>query len=207
MGLINLLIKYRYGDYGLLTYLDLAVALSVGVVMAYNVFFPTTRYVLTPEQEFFFNLIITLISVIFAILAFRNIPFGLGQDFYDGTIITFLQMKSRAKVFLIYYFVDVILPALLFVFSSTIVFYLALLNVSVAWILNFLLPYLFLCTASYVVTILTKKPFRAFIISIAILFAFIFLYFEESFPIINTLTPLDVVLFFLGYYLFKGASI
>ncbi len=202
-----MLIKHRYGNYGLFTYLDLAVALSVGIVMDYNVSFPTTRNVFIPNQEFFFNLTVTLVSVILVVLTLRNIPFGLGQDFYDGTIITFLQMKGRNKVFLYYYFVDVILPALFFIFSSIIVFYLALFNASIVWILNFLVPYLFLCTISYAVTILTKKPFRAFFISIMILFAFLVLDFVELFSINSILIPLDVLLFILSYYLFKGASV
>lgn len=206
MGLANLLIKHRYGIYGLLTYLDLEFALSIGIVLSYNIFFPASRNVNFPRQQFVFNLTITLVSIILVVLVLRNIPFGIGQDFYDGTIITFLQMKGRKKVFFYSYIVDVILPGIFFIFSSLIVFFLASFNVSLVWILEFLSSYLFLCNISYIITILTKRPFRAFFLSVFIILLFLGLEFMRFFnyPIFLLL---DIILLVISYYLFQGASI
>ncbi len=206
MGLINLLIKHRYGIYGLLTYLDLEFALSIGIVLSYDMFFPTTRTVDNYKQEFTFNLILTLVTIILVILALRNIPFGTGQDFYDGTIITFLQMKGRKKVFLSLYTVDVIIPGLSFILSSLTIFFLASFNVSLVWILEFLSVYLFLSNASYIITILTKRPFRAFFISVIVTLLFLGLEFTQvlNYP---SLLILSIILLIISYYLFRGASI
>lgn len=206
MGLVGLLIKHRYGVYGLLTYLDLEFALSIGIVLSYNIFFPATRNVILPRQQFVFNLTITLVSIILVVLVLRNIPFGIGQDFYDGTIITFLQMKGRKKVFFYSYVVDVILPGIFFIFSSLIIFYLASFNTNLVWILEFLSSYLFLCNISYIITILTKRPFRAFFLSVVIILLFLGLEFMGIFnyPI---LLLSDIILLAISYYSFKGASV
>jgi len=206
LGLADLLIKHRYGIYGLLTYLDLEFALSIGIVLSYNIFFPASRNVNLPRQQFVFNLIITLVSIILVVLVLRNIPFGIGQDFYDGTIITFLQMKGRKKVFFYSYVVDVILPGIFFIFSSLIIFYLASFNTSLVWILEFLSSYLFLCNISYIITILTKRPFRAFFLSVIIILLFLGLEFMgfSHYPIF---LAFDIILLAVSYYLFQGASV
>lgn len=206
MGLADLLIKHRYGVYGLLTYLDLELAISVGIVLSYNIFFPATRSITLPRQQFIFNLTITLVSIIQVVLVLRNIPFGIGQDFYDSTIITFLQMKGRKKVFFYSYIIDVILPGILFIFSSIIIFYLASFNASLIWILEFLSYYLFLCNISYIITILTKRPFRAFFLSVIIILLFLGLEFMYFFDY-TILLVLDIILLAITYYLFQGASI
>ncbi|BDC18791.1 hypothetical protein [Acidianus sp. HS-5] len=209
MGLINLLIKHRYGNYGILSYVDLEFALSIGIVLSYDNFFPTTRSITNYDQRFTFNFILTLISLILVILALKNVSFGAGQDFYDGTIITFLQMKGRKMVFLSLYTVDVLIPGIIFILSSLTVFYLASFNAGLVWVLDFISIYLFLTSASYVVTILTKRPFRAFFISVGILLGFMGLKLSQIFTICVYLFFLVLGLFLLiiSYYLFKGASI
>jgi len=210
LGLINLLIKHKYGNYGLLTYVELELVLSVGMVLSYNMFYPTTRTISDYAQQFTFNFILSVITLILVVLVIKNIAFGTGQDFFDGTIITFLQMKGRKKVFLSLYVTDVIIPGAIFILTTMTTFYLASFNVSLTWIPEYLSIYLFLSSASYIVTILTKRPFRAFFISIVILLLFVGVDFSQNFMLIYcylTMMILSIILLIASYYLFRGVSI
>jgi hypothetical protein len=210
LGLINLLIKHKYGNYGLLTYVELELVLSVGMVLSYNMFYPTTRTISDYAQQFTFNFILSVITLILVVLVIKNIAFGTGQDFFDGTIITFLQMKGRKKVFLSLYVTDVIIPGVIFILTTMTTFYLASFNVSLTWIPEYLSIYLFLSSASYIVTILTKRPFRAFFISIVILLLFVGVDFSQNFMLIYcylTMMILSIILLIASYYLFRGVSI
>jgi len=210
LGLINLLIKHKYGNYGLLTYVELELVLSVGMVLSYNMFYPTTRTISDYAQQFTFNFILSIITLILVVLVIKNIAFGTGQDFFDGTIITFLQMKGRKKVFLSLYVTDVIIPGAIFILTTMTTFYLASFNVSLTWIPEYLSIYLFLSSASYIVTILTKRPFRAFFISIVILLLFVGVDFSQNFMLIYcylTMMILSIILLIASYYLFRGVSI
>lgn len=205
--MIGLLLKHRYSEYGLLSYVDLEFAFSISIVAAYNVFYPKIRLINTDQQFGIFNLIIWTIGIILAVIVVKNISLGIGQDLFDGTIITFIQMRNRSTIFFILYFVDVLLLGLTFILISELVFYLAFFNPPLIWINNFLSEYLFICNLSYLIAILTKRPFRSFFISIAIILFLVSLELVKLIYIFNYFLPLDLILVYLAYKLFKRVSI
>ncbi|WP_338599013.1 hypothetical protein V6M85_09065 [Sulfolobus tengchongensis] len=207
MGIINLLIKHRYGQYGLLSYVELEFALGVGIVASYNFFHPQTRSVIDGDQLEIFNIIIWTIGIILATLVIKNISLGIGQDLYDGTIISFLQMRSRREVFFLSYFVDVLLIGIIFILASELVFSLASFNPPLIWINSFLSQYLFICNTSYIFTILIKRPFRSFFTGIVIILILLGIELTGYIGVFNYLLPIDIVLIYLAYYLFKKVSI
>ncbi|SAI86728.1 hypothetical protein [Saccharolobus solfataricus] len=205
MGVITFLIKHRYGEYGLLSYIDLEVALSVSVVASFNFFHPQTRN--ASVDQLLFDIITFTIGIILSILVIKNISLGMGQDLYDGTIISFLQMRGRKTIFLLSYFIDVLLIGGLFVLISELIFLLSSFNSSFTWINIFLSEYLFLCNSSYIIAILTKRPFRSFFMSISLIFLVLGIEIIGYMFIFNYLLPLDLVLGYLAYYAFRKVQI
>lgn len=203
----EMFLKHRYGLSGLLTYLDLSMALSAGIVVAYNVSFPESRSITSSSGSSLFQILFTLVSLVMAVLTLRNTSFGLGQDFADGIIITFLQMRRKDLVFLTFYAVDVILPALFFLVSCFLVFILSSFDAGPTWELLFLLPFLFLANLSYVITILVKRPFRSFVGSVVVAIFSLFFFFFGGLVNQLILVPMDLVSFALAYFLFKGVSV
>ncbi len=203
----TLLLKHRYGNYGLLGYIDLAFILSVALVASYNFLFPQVREVVTSQQFQILSLEIWTIGIILSVITVKNISLGLGQDLFDGTIVTFLQIKNRRTVFFILYALDVLVISLLFILVSEITFFLSSFKPPFIWIDEFISQYLFICNLSYLVTLLVKRPFRSFFISIFIILsllgaeivglAYIFYYF----------LPLDLLLIYFSYHIFKRMSI
>ncbi|QGA55297.1 hypothetical protein GFS03_12285 [Sulfolobus sp. E5-1-F] len=205
MGVVNFLIKHRYGEYGLLSYIDLEAALSVGVVASFNFFHPQTRN--ANVDQLLFNIITSTIGIILSTLVIRNISLGMGQDLYDGTIISFLQMRDRRTIFLLSYFIDVLLIGGLFLLIAELIFLLSSFIPPMTWISVFASEYLFLCNTSYLITILTKRPFRSFFISISLIFLVLGIEITGYASIFNYILPLDLVLGYLAYYAFMKVQI
>ncbi|WP_231961277.1 MULTISPECIES: hypothetical protein [Sulfolobaceae] len=203
----TLVLKHRYGNYGLLAYIDLAFILSVALVASYNFLFPQVRDVVTSQQFQILSLEIWTIGIILSVITVKNISLGLGQDLFDGTIVTFLQIKNKRTVFFILYTLDVLAISLLFITISEITFLLSSFRPPLIWIEEFISQYLFICNLSYLITLLIKRPFRSFFISIFIILsllgaevvglAYIFYYF----------LPVDFLLIYFSYHIFKRMSI
>lgn len=205
--MINLLLKHRYGENGLLLYLDLFFALSIGIVASYNAIYPTTRVVYTIQQSETFSIILWIEGLIVATLNIKNIAFGIGQDFFDGTIISFIQMRGRERLFLAYYIIDILLLALMYVLASEIIFILSSFSPPYYWIIEFLAPYLFISNLSLLFTIIIRRPFLSFILSVIVVFVFLALilinFYLDFFYFIIPILPLAVI----DYILFKKVSI
>ncbi|ACP36417.1 hypothetical protein [Saccharolobus islandicus] len=205
MGVVSFLIKHRYGEYGLLSYIDLELALSVSIVASFNFFHPQTRN--ASVDQLLFNIITFTIGIILSTLVIRNICLGMGQDLYDGTIISFLQMRNRRAIFLLSYFIDVLLIGGLFLLIAELVFLLSSFTPPITWISIFISEYLLLCNSSYLIAILIKRPFRSFFISISLIFLVLGIEITGNMIIFNYLLPLDLILGYLAYYAFRKVQI
>jgi len=205
VGVVSFLIKHRYGEYGLLSYIDLELALSVSIVASFNFFHPQTRN--ASVDQLLFNTITFTIGIILSTLVIRNICLGMGQDLYDGTIISFLQMRNRRAIFLLSYFIDVLLIGGLFLLIAELVFLLSSFTPPITWISIFISEYLLLCNSSYLIAILIKRPFRSFFISISLIFLVLGIEITGNMIIFNYLLPLDLILGHLAYYAFRKVQI
>ncbi|AWR96768.1 hypothetical protein DFR86_03825 [Acidianus sulfidivorans JP7] len=203
---MSLLFKHKFGDYGLITIFELNAIFGISIMLSYNVTYPLTRCINNPNESTIFNIILYFITIILSLLSVKNISLGTAQDIFDGTIITFLQLKGRKKLFFYLYFVDVLLQGLSFILIAELLFYLGGFNFGYFWILQFLDVYLLLGNLYIFAVLLTKKPFRSFLINIIIAFGFIGLYIKN---LVNY--ELFILVFFIllitDYELFQRLSI
>ncbi|WP_369610350.1 hypothetical protein [Sulfurisphaera javensis] len=205
--MIELLIKHRYGDNGLLAYIDLSFALATGLVISYNSLYPLTRIVDSTQQLATFNIILWVESLILTTLNIKNISLGLGQDLFDGTIISFLQMRGRKKFFLASYFIDVLLLGILYILATEVVFYLSSFTPPSLWFIEFFSLYLFISNISLLITIILKRPYRSFFISIILVFGFLFLLLKGMFSVSQYILVLSFIIVYVDYLLFRRVTI
>ncbi|ARM75261.1 hypothetical protein B6F84_03925 [Acidianus manzaensis] len=203
---MSLLFKHRLGDYGLTSILEFSAILGIASALSYNLAYPSTRSINGYGESFLFNVIIYFITIILSLIALKNISLGTGQDIFDETIITFMQLKGRKKLFFYIYFVDVLLLGISFILVTELIFYLGSFNFGVIWIFKFLDVYLLVCNLYLFVTLLIKKPFRSFLVNIFVAFVFIGFYIEN---IINySIFALFLfILFISDYEIFQRLSV
>lgn len=173
---MSLLFKHRFGDYGLFYITEINAIFIVSAAITYNLSFPSTRAIQNSDQSFSFGIIMYAVTLMLSLLALKNASFGIAQDIFDNTIITFMQMKGRKKLFLYLYFVDVLLQGITFVLIGELIFSLGSFNFGTFWIFQFFSTYLLLGSIYFIVALLTKRPYRSFIINLIILFLFLGLY-------------------------------
>lgn len=176
MGLMNLLLKHRFGDLGLVSMVEISAVFSASIGITYNVAFPSTRSVYGFNESFTFNVIVFFISLIFSVMVLKNVAFGIAQDIFDSTIITFMQMRGRKRLFLYIYFIDILLQLIIFIIVAELIFVLGSFNFGAFWILEFSSTYLALGSIYFLIALLSKRPYRTFFISVFVIFLFMGLY-------------------------------
>ncbi|BCU70289.1 hypothetical protein [Stygiolobus caldivivus] len=192
MGLANLMLKHYYGDYTLTFYSDIIVLLSVTLIIS--------SYVLSPlKVHTRLSLIIPDITALYLVLVSKNLTIGLGQDLTEGTFITFLQMRGKRAVFLVFILINVILPYVFFILLSLLIFYLSNFFSSIVYT-DFTSYYIYSTGGNLVLTLLLKRPLRSFFIGNLLNVSVIFMSLTQYHVPVSTLLGLSF--YGISYVLF-----